>query len=392
MECKTIESWKTEQNSLVESNRLKMLKLMKDNPDNKREGLGEWKNFPQFWIVPFLTWRCTRRCSYCYTAEQGKQSGDMSPELFSRFKDWCVEVYNEQEWKVLTVVWLGGEPLLITDKISETMKHINSHTPGVVGNLFTNADLIDSVNWDHLAEIHWINVNISDTPLEEIERRFNVMRKYGSFYNHTLVSTLDYFNLDRIENITRFFLENDLRPRIYRQLFLGNDLKYKKLLLKKLHVMCDIMESYEAKGYKMRVGFILDAVIPHWSIDNSPYLCGKSVITVHPDGKIGPCIRNMDSPFGDLYTQNPVKSLREKCSHFKWNLKRELPDKCNECESLQSCQGGCPNDKIINNTCETDPFCEVHKEIFPRLKALAGNKTAPFNVGNPNKKITGVNI
>ena len=115
----------------------------------------------------------------------------------------------------------------------------------------------------------------------------------------SIAAVLDDGNLDRILDITRFGVENGYRLRYSRNLFRGQDIEYKKGLLKKYHEVCDLLEKYVIKGHEVCTTFLFDDLIPSWNLGSSPHLCGKRIAAVYPDGSIGPCNRNQ--PLQDRY-------------------------------------------------------------------------------------------
>jgi radical SAM protein with 4Fe4S-binding SPASM domain len=125
------------------------------------------------------------------------------------------------------------------------------------------------------------------------------------------------------------------------------------------------------KEYDVRTTFLFDNLIPSWNLDSSPHLCGKRVATIFPDGTVGPCIRNQSFKTGTVFDQNPLSKIQ--CDVFHYDLRRhDIPEECRKCESKSTCQGGCPNDKLMltGTSSGRSVVCEIHKEIIPRLKHL----------------------
>lgn len=352
----------------------KQLRTMYKTQDDRLVGSGEWKQFPLFWFLLFMSYECTRRCPNCYSFNQvgdGKHE-EMSEETFSRLLEWIPEVYHLNNVKVNVIVFLGGEPLLRTDRIKRVMDACYEKTPGIQGNVYTNGDVIDKVNWDDLEDIQWMTTNITDISLPELSRRMKIIEERSNVINQTIVATLDDpGNLNRVEEITIQGLEEGYRLRFYRNLFRGLDVDYKKKLLKKYHTVCDILEQYLIKGYDVHTTFLFDTLIPGWNLESSPYHCGKRIATIYPDGSVGPCLRNHRYKTGTIWNQDPLFLVRE--NKFEMNYHRDdLPEDCRICESRDTCQGGCPNDRLLltGTVKGKSVMCDVHKEIIPRLKDI----------------------
>jgi radical SAM protein with 4Fe4S-binding SPASM domain len=336
-------------------------------------GEGRWAKLAFFWFILFLSYKCTRRCNYCYAFNQVGDQNDMEMDekTFTRLLEWIVEAWKVNNVKVNAVSFLGGEPLLRTDRIKRVMDFVYAHTDGMQGNVYTNGDVVDSVQWDDLEDIQWIAVNITDISIEELSRRMKIIGERSAVIGQTITATLDDYNLERVLDITRFGIENGYRLRYYRNLYRGLDTEYKKRLLKKYHELCDLLENYVVKGYDVHTTFLLDTLIPLWNLESTPYLCGRSIATVYPDGSIGPCLRNHSFKTGTIFDPDPLSRIQ--CDTFHYDVgKPDLPDECRGCESQTTCQGGCPHDKLLltGDVSGKSVVCEIHKEIIPRLRYL----------------------
>jgi len=353
--------------------RVKQLRQMYDKEDGRLQGEGGWKKLPFFWFLLFLSYKCTRRCSYCYSFNQiGDGSGaEMDDNTFSRLLEWIPEVWRVNNVKVNSIGFLGGEPLLRTDRIRRVMDSVYTNTDGMQGLLYTNGDLIDSVNWDDLEDIQWISTNITDISIEELARRMKIIGERSNVIGQTIVATLDDDNLERALDITRFGIENGYRLRYQRNFYKCLDAGYRDGLLRKYHEICDYLEDSITRGYNVHTTFLIDTLIPLWDYEDSPNLCGKRVATVFPDGSIGPCIRNHSLKTGTIFDPDPMSRIQNESYHYDFK-RSDLPVECRECESRTTCQGGCPNDKLVltGTTGGRSVVCAIHKEIIPRLRHL----------------------
>lgn len=357
-----------------ETEHSRQLKQLYSTNSDRLRGKGGWTKYPLFWFLLFLSYQCTRRCKHCYALNQvGDDNGmEMDEPTFSRLLEWVPEVWRVNNIKVNAIGFLGGEPLLRTDRIKKMMDSVYKHTDGMQGFLYTNGDLVDSVNWDDLEDIQWISTNITDTPLDELSRRMAVVGKRSNVIGQTIVATLDDHNLGRIADISRFGIENGYRLRYYANFYQGLDAEYRNTLLLKYHQLCDLFESYIVRGYDVHTVFLFDILIPLWDEAGiSPYPCGERIATIFPDGTIGPCIRNHSFKTGTIFEPDPLGKLR--CGVFQHGLNAPgLPDECKTCESRNTCQGGCPNEKrvLTGATGGKAVLCELHKRIIPRLRHL----------------------
>ena len=356
------------------------LKQMYSIENGRFQGEEGWKKFPFFWFLLFLSYKCTKRCQYCYSFNQAGDDTqmEMDDDAFARLLEWIPEVWKMNNIKVNSIGFLGGEPLLRTDRIKQVMEAVYKYTDGMQGYIYTNGDLVDLIDWDDLEDIQWISTNITDTSIEELARRMTVISIRSNVINQTIVATLDDFNLNRVLDITRFGIENGYRLRYNRDLYRGVDVEYKGRLLKKYHHVCDILENYIVNGYDVNTTFLIDMLIPSWDLEVTPYPCGKRIANVYPDGSIGPCIRNHLCKTGTIFDKNPLDKIQSHQFHYDVR-KPYLPPECSECEYKTTCQGGCPHDKMLltGSASGKSVMCDIHKEIIPRLRYLEILKENP---------------
>ena len=297
--------------------------------NGRRQATNGWEKLPLFWFLLFLSYRCTRNCAYCYSFNQvgfGSQT-EMDEPTFSRLLEWIPEVWKVNNVKVNIVDFLGGEPLLRTDRIKRVMDAVYAHTDGMQGLVNTNGDLVDRVRWKDLEAIQWIAINITDIPIEELARRMKIIAERSNVINQTIAATLDEYNLERILDVTRFGIENGYRLRYNKNLFKGLDTGYRKRILKKYHQICDLLEDYLIRGYEVHTTFLLDILIPNWELDGSPYPCGKNLATIFPDGSIGPCIRDHSFKSGSIFDPDPMGKIGSEQFHYDIE-KTDVPDEC----------------------------------------------------------------
>ena len=162
-----------------ETARVKQLRKMYSIEDGRLQGPAGWEKLPFFWFLLFLTYRCTKKCSYCYAFNQvGEENVDeMDERTFSRLLEWIPEVWKANSIKVNAIGFLGGEPLLRTDRIRQVMDAVYENTDGMQGFVYTNGDLVDTLNWDDLEDIQWFSVNITETAVDELSRRMKHLEK-----------------------------------------------------------------------------------------------------------------------------------------------------------------------------------------------------------------------
>lgn len=90
---------------------VKQLREMNANEDGRLKGEGAWGKYPLFWFQLFLSYKCTRRCNYCYAFNQvgDDNKAEMDEHTFSRLLEWIPEVWQANNVKVNSIGFLGGE-------------------------------------------------------------------------------------------------------------------------------------------------------------------------------------------------------------------------------------------------------------------------------------------
>lgn len=349
------------------------LKTLYAKEDGRFQAPGVWSKLPAFWFILFLSFRCTRRCEYCYSFNQSENDNlqEMSDVTFARLLDWIPEVWRLNGVKVNYVGFLGGEPLLRTDRIKKVMDAVYGKTDGMQGAITTNADLVGSTRWDDLECIQWITTSVTDIGLDELARRMRIIGERSNAIGQTIAVTLDDHNLERLLDITRFGVERGYRLRYQKNIFKGLDVDYQARVLKGYHALCDLLEGYVLAGHDVHTTFLLDTLIPLWDFSESPYPCGRRLAVVFPDGSLGPCIRDHSRKGGSIFDQDPLRAIQDPLFHYDLTRSDTDPE-CLVCDYKNACQGGCPHDKMLmrGSRAGKSLACAMHKEIIPRLRHL----------------------
>lgn len=338
-----------------------------------------WEVFPSYYFALFMSYKCTKRCPSCYSFSHPHAAEEMDDKMFEDMLEFMVKVYEQTNETLYHILFLGGEPLLRTDRIKRVMSYTKQKTPGMLGGLFTNGDMIDCIDWSDLKGCSLWYLNPTYIPIQEIERRMEVIQSNMHPYNQSIIMHLDDFNMQgtRAEDIARFCVKNKYRFRVSRDTTKTKDDDYKKRLVIKMNSILDALVECDAEGHYVNSAFLIDTIIPYeWGEEGlrdrfTPYLCGKRVISIHPDGTVYPCIRNFNYPVGSIYTVNPADV--GKCEEMRFTYRRDdIHEDCKVCDVREICQGGCPNDRYsaTGSFGGKSPFCQMMKETIPRVEKL----------------------
>ena len=356
----------------------------------------KYRNFPLFWVNFFMNWDCTRKCPDCWaTTEMRNKIGlkcnnpdmfkvnRMDDKTFNRMLTFLSDLYHTHNWGYSAYVFLGGEPLIEYDrivKLAEYNKKNNMKNIWIA--LQSNFDLIDDIDFTKLNTPTLVDFNVNTLPIEEIDRRCRILKEFNFIYDIELHMTCFEENFDRIPAITEYAIKNGFRTVVYRNQFKGNDQKYKEYYKKVLHNYFDVIERLKKECYFINVRKnLFDSYFATPTNIGLFHICGRRHLNIYPDGELGGgCVRAIETRIG-YNIESQLKDVLEgiKMYDFLHALKSDnTHHECKTCPVRFTCHGGCPYDKMLTygkNTSENkNPWCEVYKEIFPRLLKLLEGK------------------
>ena len=105
--------------------------------------------------------------------------------------------------------------------------------------------------------------------------------------------------------------------------------------------------------------------------------CGEYLVVEH-NGDVYPCDFFVDTKWrlGNVMEDSLVELLNSERQAAFRAMKRELPEKCKDCQFLRHCHGGCPKDRAFGEEAPSlNTFCAAYTRFFeyamPTLKNLA---------------------
>ncbi|WP_054692240.1 hypothetical protein [Desulfosarcina cetonica] len=90
----------------------RQLQALYAKDDSRIQGKPGWEKFPLFWFLLFLSYRCTKRCPYCYAFNQvgDDNARDMDDRTFSRLLEWIPAVWQANNIKVNIINFWAASP------------------------------------------------------------------------------------------------------------------------------------------------------------------------------------------------------------------------------------------------------------------------------------------
>jgi uncharacterized protein len=222
-----------------------------------------------------------------------------------------------------------------------------------------------AVSMDGLAEYHDRNRKFISGAgsFSVIERNLDRLLETGVKPMIIIVVTDD--NLEHMPDFTRYLVERGLK---FRYSFIRfTDHCDSERLLRTMHHCYDILEGYARQGYPAGTKHSLCNLKP-----GQPKLLacgvGRNYFSLFTDGSMHLChsMHEADLPIGNIMDGINILSTIA--------AQRQMPDintlspYCGACQFKYICAGGCPVDRQDGKS----PYCEVFKELIPRIYRLIG--------------------
>jgi len=342
------------------------------NTDNRIVGKGEWKYFPLYWAEVSLTQKCTRKCDFCYVSNQLTPNKSMDEQTFQQLCKWLPATYQQHNYLLGMVVFLGGEPLLEATKIKRLMDIVFEKTPGMLGIIHTNGDLLDKIDWNDVVRINQWTLHITDLTMQEIERRMHIIDIHtpDNPGKQGLTFVWDKLNMERAEDIVNYAIDNNFYIKSYHNAT-DHRPEYEKELISTFDRILPICKS---RKYKPRYNYsmFIDEISITPSFNGSMWPCGRRLFAVLPDGKITSCTRDSACSFagvGSIYDDDIINKVAvKKDIRRKWENQPE----CSDCSVKNYCQGGCFADRVLSGGSLTSrfPMCNFYQNVLPQIEQL----------------------
>lgn len=341
-------------------------------------------------VILKLTTACNLNCVYC--SEGNQCAATLPKEIFFKLVDEFKPLLDHIRSKDAEFLFHGGEPMLYgRENLKSLIDYANKNLRGynVRFLMQTNGTLIDD-EWIKFFKAENISVGVSldgypalhnknrrtknDEPTAEIIlNNIKLLREAG-----LNVGTLMVFNSPEdvdAQKLFDFIQEHKLHPKIHSVVPCGRALDVKNFdeiyiawveLMKKLFEMS---LAHDGADIIQPLDEIVDALLDIAPIRECSFngTCGKSFISVYPDGEVGFCGRDNFSrylTYGNLHEKNLLE-LYESANAKKIRARQDYlaTHDCKNCSDWQLCHGGCAYEAVN--------FFEVLEAKYPNC---AGRK------------------
>lgn len=324
--------------------------------------------------------KCNLACPYCYVSAE-KNGKLMTEGVLDEVLIKVLDTVKENNIKKLRLKFAGGEPLLTfhmwSKKIDTLKKNLETTGAKLQIQIITNGTIIsDSI-------LKFINYNEVGVGLsldgfgsyqdetrffhngkgsfEKIYKNLCTMRENG--INPYVTTVVSKHNLNGLEQITSFFVEENLRFRFSIEKYDFPDIVS---LISKLKSSYLLIEE-RINEYPHFLSHKLCDLSFDRPIFDTPCGVGVSHASVNFNGNIHTCqTEHFKSQIGNVFSDTDfLKTIQNQ------DRVLDLPkisDSCRECNYRYTCAGGCPVTKIHNKS----PFCYLFHEIIPLILKIRG--------------------
>ena len=336
-----------------------------------------------------LTNQCNLRCTHCYNIEYLDSSDDdIDVETIKRIIDKSLEIGCRD------IGFSGGEPFMRKD-ILELITYAKDHPIHIL----TNGMLISQKVINQLNAIKnlLIEFRISIDGLKSHKNIRGIPYKYAlngvkrlldNGYVTTVNTMITNENIDELMEMYELFKSMGVdRWRLGFIFGQGNAsknslkfegteeqfLKIKELIVKHMKEP-EVFELDVSKLY--RSGIFEGAHLVQYNLDSHP--CSyQGALTVRPNGDVTYC-PSLDMSYGNIL-KDPIDKILNNPEWLRvYNFTpRQLPQKCQNCDLLKHCGGGCRADSYYDSndlysyselTCKLVEF--YAREIYPLLSQI----------------------
>lgn len=352
------------------------------------------------WI--HLTNSCNLSCDYCYIH---KSPGNMDKQILINSVDKMIDSCIKHNYKKLTLMFAGGEPLLQFDLIKYIIDYVESlNSSLIIKYTIPSNGILISEEVAMYIKAKQILIGVSLDGIEHVNdytRHFNNgLGSYNKIMNGinnlikigirpSIMTTVSKSNIDGLLELTenmikgnfnfRFSLERDTSsgfPSV-----LNNEIK----LIDKLNECILYMTNELLKG---NTSWYFQFGDVHF---NKPVKrncgAGKNFFSIGNNGALGSCSIGLENSTSNINEINDfIPELIALNSELAKSSVLNVLE-CSECNWRHSCAGGCPLQTFATYSTfdSKSPYCNIYKNVIPNVLKMYGiqiyikNKIASSN-------------
>ncbi|BBE29895.1 radical SAM/SPASM domain Clo7bot peptide maturase [Tepiditoga spiralis] len=334
------------ENSINEINRIKALdKLERYSTDNLS-------------LVIATTFSCNFDCWYCY--EKGLNNSFMTENIQNSISDFILS--KSKTLNKIKIDWYGGEPLLNIKAIEQISENILSNISKDItfeASIISNGYLLNKEVAKKLAKYHVKKAQITLDGTKKIhdknrphingkgsfDKIIQNIKEINDIINVIVRVNLDKNNVNYFDNLLDYLEEEGLKDKIFIYFSIIKDpnpineqLCYKTTEVSDLEI--NLMRKIMKRKFKLATSLL----------EGNGYCTGmnNNFYIIDPAGDLYKCpmqIGKKEDSIGNI-----IKGI-DFDKNAKWlAYDYFLDSKCKECNLLPLCRGGCPSEKMKNNS------------------------------------------
>ncbi len=335
-------------------------------------------------VVTKVTDKCNLGCSYCHIG--GSRQKSISYPTLRSLLEPLLQVRSDY----IHLNWSGGEPLLLPDSLFEFIKlERQKYKPSFDDSIQTNGLLLTAERFENLTAMGFkLGVSFDGTTDLQCKQRLvnlnvaeriyqNLLERNKSLNN--VIAVLTKYSIGKekeiYENLRR--VSNNASVNMY--IPTGRGKNYATQLLPTPEDMGKMLIHFYGLWSKDDSKFMLSPFVrivqslfnpkANHICEYSAEVCNK-VIGVDPEGGVYFCARATSNPeffMGNLNHQSLDDILSHPIRDKIFERRELLRKKCN-CEYFDICNGGCPEETLVNgNFFDKTYYCESRRMLFDHI-------------------------
>lgn len=387
----------TQWNSLLQQNDKEFISVLLQQGILVDESINEISKYKYFYYSKIFnkellnvtiapTMRCNLSCPYCFEGDH-KNFSQMSEEIESQIVQFLIK---QSEKKNIQICWFGGEPLLAFDKILSISNKLNENKISYSANIITNGSLLKEEVITKLSTLHLTHIQISLDGVGEEHDRNRHYKNGRSSFDDICQNIEKLLELTDIKLYLQVGVDNS-KPNSYRNVYYYIKERFPKALAsKQIEVGANVIKNrtdFDTKNncfskkqlFEKDLRELKDPIYEKFSpglpLLSSPCMYRlPHTLAIDSKGYIYHCLEHMGQPTLSIGNITTGKLSSMQLANMTFAADPFLDEKCQRCNVLPICGGGCPLDRLKEQGKDTKSYCSYYKEYLADLLPYMYNK------------------
>ena len=340
------------------------------------------------------TLSCNLRCGYCYsTSHDEKTTGiTMSKESIFHVFNWFAEYCSLRGYSKITILWHGGEPLLIAPNIMKDVLEFGYEIFSQYGirceyQIQSNLTIITddrielikdyfkskiggSLDYSTSARCYLDGKDSTENVLQ------NILYLKESGIKVSVITMLCPQNISKLDELYSYFKQYQIPFQVTRVFPTSSGETFNQYSLTDEEYVKAMVTLYDIwfndNEHPVSISNFIES--SYSLLTNKVHICDMSkscqphYMGVHPDGSLFPCGRFDINQFciGNLYQQSPEEFMNSE-SQNSFSCQYPPHRKCDTCKYFSICNGGCMYERIVRPSSTFCPTKQIYGHIEMRL-------------------------